>query len=136
MMVTSVTLNVLPWFGSVAMRPPSLCLEDRGARRDLLALVEQVPGASVGLKVAALLLVIEGQRPGWIAEVLGVTRMSLNRWIHAPRYAASSRRIWSAHRRNIHEDQSASPGQAEVQTLAVGQRPRTAERQPLLRSRP
>jgi len=64
------------------MRPPSLCLEDRGARRDLLALVEQVPGASVGLKVAALLLVIEGQRPGWIAEVLGVTRMSLNRWIH------------------------------------------------------
>src|SRR6516225_8537713 len=69
MMVTSVTLNVLPWFGSVAMRPPSLCLEDRGARRDLLALVEQVPGASVGLKVAALLLVIEGQRPGWIAQL-------------------------------------------------------------------
>ena len=65
------------------MRPPSLCLEDRAARRDLLALVEQVPGASVGMKVAALLLVIEGQRPGWIAEVLGLTRMSLNRWIHA-----------------------------------------------------
>ena len=65
------------------MRPPSLCLEDRAARRDLPALVEQVPGASVGMKVAALLLVIEGQRPGWIAEVLGLTRMSLNRWIHA-----------------------------------------------------
>jgi len=65
------------------MRPPSLFVEDRAARRDLLALVEQVPGAGVGMKVAALLLVIEGQRPGWIAEVLGLTRMSLNRWIHA-----------------------------------------------------
>jgi hypothetical protein len=65
------------------MRPPSLFVEDRAARRDLLALVEQVPGAGVGMKVAALLLVIEGQRPGWIAAVLGLTRMSLNRWIHA-----------------------------------------------------
>jgi transposase len=42
-----------------------------------------VPGAWVGLKIAALLLVIEGQRPGWICEVLGLTRMSLSRWIHA-----------------------------------------------------
>jgi len=48
----------------------------------LVALAEEVPGARVGVKVAALLLLLEGQRPGWIAEVLGVTRMSLNRWIH------------------------------------------------------
>ncbi|MCI0597231.1 MAG: winged helix-turn-helix domain-containing protein, partial [candidate division Zixibacteria bacterium] len=38
-------------------------------------------GAWIGLKIAALLLIVEGQRPGWIAEVLGLTRMSLTRWI-------------------------------------------------------
>jgi transposase len=65
------------------MRPPSLNVEDPAARQELLALVEQVPGAWVGMKVAALLLVMEGERPGWIAEVLGLTRMSLSRWIHA-----------------------------------------------------
>lgn len=48
----------------------------------LLALAAQVPGAWEGLKIAALLLALEGQRPGWIAQVLGLTRMSLNRWIH------------------------------------------------------
>ena len=46
-----------------------------------MALAKSIPGAWIGLKIAALLLVIEGQRPGWIAEVLGLTRMSLNRWI-------------------------------------------------------
>lgn len=42
----------------------------------LLAMVRKVPGAWLGLKMAAVLLVHEGQRPSWIAEVLGVTRMS------------------------------------------------------------
>jgi transposase len=66
------------------MRPPSLNLEDPDAkRRELLALVEQTTGAAIGVKVAALLLLLEGQRPGWIVEVLGLTRMSLNRWIHS-----------------------------------------------------
>jgi len=65
------------------MRPPSLSLEHSSATRQrLLALAEQVPGAWVGIKIAALLLVLEGQRPGWISEVLGLTRMSLCRWIH------------------------------------------------------
>jgi hypothetical protein len=59
-------------------------VEDPAAkRRELLALAEQVPGAWIGMKIAALLLIVEGQRPGWIAEVLGLTRMSLCRWIHA-----------------------------------------------------
>ena len=49
----------------------------------LLALAENIPGAWVGIKIAALLLVLEGQRPGWISEVLGLTRMSLSRWIHS-----------------------------------------------------
>ena len=66
------------------MRPPSLNLEDPAAKRqELLSLVEQTPGATLGVKVAALLLLLEGQRPGWIVEVLGLTRMSLNRWIHS-----------------------------------------------------
>ena len=66
------------------MRPPSLNLESPAAKRqELLALAERVPGAWIGMKIAALLLIVEGQRPGWIAEVLGLTRMSLCRWIHA-----------------------------------------------------
>jgi transposase len=61
-----------------------LSLRDAPAkRRELLTLAEQVPGAWIGMKIAALLLIVEGQRPGWIAEVLGLTRMSLCRWIHA-----------------------------------------------------
>src|SRR3970040_979253 len=83
-MTASGTLRAGPLPGSVAMRPPSLNLVDPAAkRRALLALAEQVPGAWIGMKVAALLLIVEGQRPGWIAEVLGLTRMSLCRWIHS-----------------------------------------------------
>ena len=51
-------------------------------RRRLLALAEEIPGAWIGIKIAALLLVVEGQRPVWIADVLGLSRMSLTRWIH------------------------------------------------------
>lgn len=49
----------------------------------LVVFAKSIPGAWIGLKIAALLLVLEGQRPGWIAQVLGLTRMSLNRWIGA-----------------------------------------------------
>jgi transposase len=66
------------------MRPPSLTLTHPSASKQrLLTLAESIPGAWVGLKIAALLLVLEGQRPGWITEVLGLTRMSLSRWIHS-----------------------------------------------------
>ena len=65
------------------MRNPTLSVTHPTATKErLVALVEEVPGARVGVKVAALLLLLEGQRPGWTAEVLGVTRMSLSRWIH------------------------------------------------------
>lgn len=47
-----------------------------------MAFAWDIPGARVGIKVAALLLVLEGQRPGWIADVLGLTRQSLNLWMH------------------------------------------------------
>jgi len=43
----------------------------------LMALAKDIPGAWVGLKIAALLLIVEGQRPGWTARVLGLTRMSV-----------------------------------------------------------
>ncbi|MEK7353256.1 MAG: helix-turn-helix domain-containing protein [Chloroflexota bacterium] len=51
-------------------------------REKLLGLAKQVPGAWVGLKIAALLLVLEGQRPGQVNASLGLSRMTLERWIH------------------------------------------------------
>ncbi len=66
------------------MRNPTLTLSHPAANKErLLALAEEIPGAWIGIKIAALLLLLEGQRPGWITEVLGLTRMSLGRWIHA-----------------------------------------------------
>ena len=65
------------------MRNPSLTLVHPEASRDgLLKAAREIPGALVGIKIAALLLTLEGQRPGWIAEVLGLTRQSLNLWMH------------------------------------------------------
>lgn len=52
------------------------------SRERLLAFARKIPGAYIGIKIAALLLILEGQRPGWISEVLGLTRQSLNVWIH------------------------------------------------------
>ena len=84
-------------------------------RAQLFALARATPGARVGLKIAALLLLLEGQRPGWIVEVLGLTRMTLTRWIHGanteglaaltpkprpgrpPRVTAAVRRALAAH---------------------------------------
>ena len=66
------------------MRNPTLNLTHAEAKKErLLALAETIPGAWVGIKIAALLLVLEGQRPGWVSEVLGLTRMTLSRWIHS-----------------------------------------------------
>jgi transposase len=56
---------------------------EKVTKEQLLALVEKVPGAWIGIKIATLLLVLEGQRPGWISEVLGQTRMNVNRWTRA-----------------------------------------------------
>jgi transposase len=65
------------------MRNPTLFLTHPDASRErLLAYASEVPGAWLGLKIAALLLILEGQRPGWTAEVLGLTRQSLNLWMH------------------------------------------------------
>jgi transposase len=61
----------------------ALSLVDKeGTRQALLALAKQVPGAWLGIKIAALLLVLEGQRRGRIAALLGLGRTSLERWVH------------------------------------------------------
>ena len=52
-------------------------------REKLLALAKQVPGAKVGIKIAALLLVLEGQQPGRVTSLLGLNYMTLERCIHA-----------------------------------------------------
>lgn len=52
-------------------------------KEQLVNLAATIPGAWIGLKIASLLLTLEGQRPGWIAEVLGINRMNLNRWLRA-----------------------------------------------------
>ena len=68
---------------SIFMRNPSLMLTHPEANRErLLSKIREVPGAATGIKVAALLLLEEGQRPGWIVDVLGITLQSLNLWIH------------------------------------------------------
>jgi transposase len=65
------------------MRNPSLTLTHPEASRErLVAYAREIPGAREGLKIAALLLILEGQRPGWVSEVLGLTRQSLNLWMH------------------------------------------------------
>jgi hypothetical protein len=42
-------------------------------REKLLALAKQIPGAWIGIKIAALLLILEGQRPGWISALFGLS---------------------------------------------------------------
>jgi len=65
------------------MKDPTLFLTHSEANREhLLAFARKVPGAYIGMKIAALLLILEGQRPGWTSEVLGLTRQSLNQWMH------------------------------------------------------
>ena len=57
-------------------------IHPEATREKLLSLAKQVPGAWVGLKIAALLLVLEGQRSGEVTASLGLSRMTLERWIH------------------------------------------------------
>ena len=51
-------------------------------REKLLTLAKQVPEARIGIKIAALLLVLEGRRPGRVNAMLGLSRMTLERWIN------------------------------------------------------
>jgi transposase len=51
-------------------------------RENLLALADRSPGAWLGLRIAVMLLLLDGYRPTFLAELLGVSRMTLTRWIH------------------------------------------------------
>lgn len=76
----------------------ALSLADREmTRQRLLALAKQVPGAWVGIKIAALLLVLEGQRPGWISALFGLNSTTLERWIHVVNKGGSQALIPKRH---------------------------------------
>jgi transposase len=65
------------------MKKSTLILTHPEASRErLLTLARKIPGAYIGIKIAALLLILEGQRPGWVCRVLGQTRQSLSVWMH------------------------------------------------------
>lgn len=66
------------------MRNLTVLLNHKEATREnLITYAKSIPYVRIGIKVAAMLLTVEGQRPGWVSEVLGISRESLNQWIHA-----------------------------------------------------
>ena len=50
-------------------------------RKALLELAEKVPGAWVGIRIAALLLLLGGWKSSAVASLFGLTRWSIVRWI-------------------------------------------------------
>ena len=50
-------------------------------REQLLALAEDAPSAWLGIRIAVLLLLLEGYRPTFLARLFGISRMSLIRWV-------------------------------------------------------
>lgn len=64
------------------MKALTLTAQD-ATREKLLALARQVPGARVGIKAAALLLVLAGWRPAQVTAPLGLSHVTVERWIRA-----------------------------------------------------
>ena len=50
-------------------------------REGLLQMAEKMPGAWMGIRIAALLLLLEGWKSSQIARLFGLTRWSVVRWI-------------------------------------------------------
>lgn len=50
-------------------------------RRQLLDLAEEIPGAWIGVRICAMLLLLEGRSSGWITRLLGLHRSNLHRWV-------------------------------------------------------
>lgn len=50
-------------------------------RQDLLELAEQTPGAWMGIRIAAMLLILEGWKSSQVAAVFDVTRWTVVKWI-------------------------------------------------------
>ena len=51
-------------------------------RKALLKMAEKTPGAWIGLRIAAILLLLEGWKSSQIAELFDLTRWSVVKWIH------------------------------------------------------
>jgi len=54
---------------------------DTVTRKALLELAEKIPGAWIGIRIAALLLLCEGWNSSQVARLFGLTRWSVVRWI-------------------------------------------------------
>lgn len=52
-------------------------------RSKLLKLGESIPGAWLGLKIAAFLLLLAGWKPSQVVELFGLSRMGLWKWVKA-----------------------------------------------------
>jgi transposase len=50
-------------------------------REALLKMAEKVPGAWIGLRIAAILLLLEGWKSTTVAKLFGLTRWSVVKWI-------------------------------------------------------
>lgn len=50
-------------------------------RKSLLGMAERVPGAWIGLRIAAMLLFLEGWKSTQIAKLFGLTRWSVVKWV-------------------------------------------------------
>jgi transposase len=48
---------------------------------NLLQMAEKIPGAWIGLRIAAILLILEGWKSSQVAKLFGVTRWSAVQWI-------------------------------------------------------
>jgi len=60
----------------------ALTITDKSVTREgLLEMAEKIPGAWMGIRIAALLLVLEGWKSSQIARLFGLTRWSVVRWI-------------------------------------------------------
>jgi transposase len=65
------------------MNNPTLTLTHSEVTRErLLSFIRHNQTAYIGIKVAALLLTLEGQRPSWICDILGMSRQTLNVLMH------------------------------------------------------
>jgi transposase len=60
----------------------ALCLTHKEmAREALLRLAEKIPGAWIGIRIAAFLLILSGWKSTQVAELFGLTRWAVVKWI-------------------------------------------------------
>ncbi len=50
-------------------------------REQLLAPAQETPGERLGIRVAVIVLLLEGYRPTFVGRLFGPTRMTLTRWV-------------------------------------------------------